>query len=196
MKTYHSVEETAAALGVTRQVVYAMLYSVPRVRLGRIIRLDDDAVEQLRLKIAGRDELRDRAYAIPEREALKTQASEMVASIGCRPVDWTYLVIAETPTPLYKIGRARKLAQRLWGLDRGSPIGVRLVALAAGGDYEELLHARMFEHRVRGEWFSEAAGRELTAAFERRRERECLRCVLERQTCLLGSGGRRSHDAA
>jgi hypothetical protein len=59
---------------------------------------------------------------------------------------------------LIKIGVAARPKQRLYHLQTGSPVELRLVGTLPGGQpLEAELHQRFAEHRVRGEWFEPTA---------------------------------------
>jgi len=185
-----AAREVADQLGVSEAQVYSNLWRVESVRIGRSIRIDERAIAQLRDFFASRDAVRGRAYASRERDQHRRAATEMMSAIACRQADWTYVVEADLPAALFKIGRARNIVQRLWGLDRGSPVAVHLVALAAGGDFEAVLHDRFADRRVRGEWFSADVGAEIAAAFASRGQGDCLRCALT-ERCGWRPGGHR-----
>lgn len=129
--------------------------------------------------IAARSEVKQLAYAKSERGTLQGAIAALTSSITCRRRGWTYVVEAMVPHPVYKIGRASRLDRRLWGLDRMSPVPLTLVALAGGAAYEATLHDRYADRRFHGEWFRGDVGFELVAAFARRGDGECLRCVIE-----------------
>jgi hypothetical protein len=66
----------------------------------------------------------------------------------CQPVDGGPI----------KIGLAVDPRNRLSGLQIGSPVRLRMLAIAEGGaEYEAELHKRFAEWRLHGEWFDEAA---------------------------------------
>ncbi|MFG2352617.1 GIY-YIG nuclease family protein [Streptomyces sp. NPDC048521] len=93
------------------------------------------------------------------RQLLGEVPSETAADPAKRPVRYqpykTYLITAEGLS-LGKIGRAKDPRTRLRQLQTGQPVELSL-AWACDGDFEQALHRRFADNRVRGEWFDLAS---------------------------------------
>ena len=182
---FYTVAQVADRLGVSEGRLRSNLWRVERIKLGRLTRLAEPAIAQLAELFAVRRDVKLRAYAPAERAACEAQAQAMLRGLRCRARSWTYVATADRDDAPFKIGSTNKPGLRLWFLDRMSPFAIRLVAVAAGADYEPVLHARYREHRVRGEWFARQIGLDLAARFAARPAGACLRCVLEGHRCRL-----------
>jgi hypothetical protein len=75
------------------------------------------------------------------------------------PIEMTILPVtyvayaAGTDPPLVKIGKSKKLADRLKGQQTSAPLGLFLLAWFPGLDQEKRLHARFAGYRIRREFF-------------------------------------------
>jgi len=68
--------------------------------------------------------------------------------------EWVYFLRASTEPTLIKIGRTRNVQWRLLGLQCGSPVLLRLMALVdAPAGTEHILHRCFADERQHGEWF-------------------------------------------
>lgn len=106
------------------------------------------------------DSLLDPASVPDLKTAIVRHRAPYVAPTGSarrpHPVDGYVYFIQRVDGGPIKIGRTNQHPdRRLTGLQIASPVALRLLALAVGGDVAERnLHARFASHRLRGEWFA------------------------------------------
>lgn len=77
-----------------------------------------------------------------------------------------------------KIGQAADVQRRLRGFQVGSPYELILVGVVKdAGMYESDIHTRLWEHRIRGEWFewNRAVEKAVNAALDPEKWRKVLR---------------------
>ncbi len=52
-----------------------------------------------------------------------------------------------------KIGKAQDPSRRLFGLQTGNPIELKMILLVRNSELEPAFHEKFWDHRIRGEWF-------------------------------------------
>lgn len=114
---------------------------------------------------------RDQVGVSQKREPRKAakEAASPWPSWRDREVKRDHLYVLESSCGHIKIGRSEDVAQRLKGLLNACPPSIASIAVLTTiedfGFHEYTLHEAMHEHRLRGEWFSAAAGAVIRAVM-------------------------------
>lgn len=180
--TYLSPEQIAERLGVSRATGYRIVKEIG-IAASSPIGVEERRFDRyIASRLRGGD--RSKGSSLDRRHPLVLMlADEFDASIATLPAccthdGFTYFVGAVS---LVKIGCTINPRTRALDLQVGSPVPLRLIAIARDSTLEERLHVGLRDHRAHGEWFD--AEPLLIALGEVQRiadaKRCCLRCAWE-----------------
>lgn len=143
--------------------------AIPAFQIGKRWRFDPVAVQNAIFREQQRQKRRERLDIVgPVREPETLRGWPRSAS--SRVEGFVYFLKAER-AGVVKIGQSTVWSgKRLVELDRYSPVPLRLVAVAVGGEAAEgEIHIRLAAHRIRYEWF-DASAKDVKAEIARCRD--------------------------
>lgn len=122
------------------------------LRKGRATLNDEQWIAMLAQAGIALEEAEEMMQPAPELPVTAPASAPMLVETSVR----VYFIQAIEGGPI-KIGMSQNPERRLADLQVGSPVRLRIIGVAVGGQQREAaLHRRLAKHRVHGEWFADA----------------------------------------